>query len=57
MYFTDRGIDQLEEQRGEDQVSLAWLAQRFREFVDLNPESETAVDRLAGWLAAVSDDE
>ena len=50
MYFTDRGIDQLEEQRGEDQVSLAWLAQRFREFVDLNPESEIAVDRLAaGW--------
>jgi hypothetical protein len=40
-----------------DQVSLAWLARRFREFVDLNPESETAVDRLAGWLAAVSDDE
>jgi Family of unknown function (DUF6104) len=57
MYFTDRGIDELEEQRGEDQVSLAWLAQRFREFIDLNPESETAVDRLAAWLAAVSDDE
>jgi hypothetical protein len=57
MYFTDRGIDELEEQRGEDQVSLAWLAQRFREFIDLNPESETSVDRLAGWLAAVSDDE
>ena len=57
MYFTDRGIDQLEEQRGGDQVSLAWLAQRFREFVDLNPESEIVVDRLAGWLAAVSDDE
>jgi hypothetical protein len=57
MYFTDRGIDELEEQRGEDQVSLAWLAQRFREFIDLNPESETAVDRLAAWLAAVGDDE
>jgi hypothetical protein len=57
MYFTDRGIDELEEQRGEDQVSLAWLAQRFREFIDLNPESETAVDRLASWLAAVGDDE
>jgi len=57
MYFTDRGIDELEEQRGEDQVSLAWLAQRFRQFVDLNPESETTVDRLAGWLAVVSDDE
>ena len=50
MYFTDRGIDELEGQRGEDQVSLAWLAQRFREFIDLNPESETAV-RPAGRLA------
>jgi hypothetical protein len=57
MYFTDRGIEKLEEQRGEDEVSLAWLAQRLREFVDLNPESEAAVDRLASWLAAVSDED
>jgi hypothetical protein len=57
MYFTDRGIEKLEEQRGDDQVSLAWVARRLQEFVDLNPESEAAVDRLASWLAAVSDDE
>jgi hypothetical protein len=57
MYFTDRGIEELEQQRGEDQVSLAWLAGRLREFVDLNPESEAAVDRLAGWLAAVSQED
>ncbi len=57
MYFTDRGIEKLEEQRGDDQVSLAWVAERLREFVDLNPESEAAVDRLAGWLAAAADDE
>jgi hypothetical protein len=57
MYFTDRGIDELEEQRGDDQVSLAWLAGRLREFIDLNPECEAAVDRLAGWLAWAGDDE
>jgi Family of unknown function (DUF6104) len=57
VYFTDRGIEELEDQRGEDEVSLAWLASRLREFVDLNPEFETAVDRLASWLAAVGDDE
>jgi hypothetical protein len=57
MYFTDRGIEQLEEQRGDDQVSLAWVAQRLSEFIDLNPEFETAVDRLAGWLASVGDDD
>ena len=56
MYFTDRGIEALEEQRGDDQVSLAWLAERLREFVDLNPGHEAAVDRLAGWLAAVGDE-
>ena len=51
MYFTDRGIEELEDRRGEEQVSLAWLAERLREFVDLNPEFETPVERLATWLA------
>jgi len=26
MYFTDRGIEELAERRGEEQVSLEWLA-------------------------------
>jgi hypothetical protein len=56
MYFTDRGIEELEERRGEDQVSLAWLAERLRDFVNLHPDFDTAVDRLATWLAR-SDDE
>lgn len=56
MYFTDRGIEELEDQRGDEQVTLAWLAGRLRDFVDLNPEFETAVDRLAGWLAGLDDD-
>lgn len=57
MYFTDRGIEELEDERGEEQVSLSWVARRFREFVDLNPEFEAAVDRLAGWLAGLRDDD
>jgi hypothetical protein len=57
MYFTDRGIDELEAQRGDEQVSLAWVARRLREFVDQNPESEANVDRLASWLVAVSDED
>jgi hypothetical protein len=57
MYFTDRGIEELEERRGEEQVSVAWLAGRLRDFVDLNPEFETPVDRLATWLARLDDDE
>ena len=30
MYFTDRGIEELEDRRGEEEVSLAWLADRLR---------------------------
>ena len=56
MYFTDRGIEELDEQRGDEQVSMSWLAARLRDFVDLNPEFETAVDRLASWLARLDDD-
>jgi len=51
LYFTDRGLDELAERRGEEQVSLAWLADQLQAFVDLNPEFETPVDRLATWLA------
>jgi Family of unknown function (DUF6104) len=57
MYFTDRGIEELDEQRGDEQVSMSWLAARMRDFVDLNPEFETAVDRLATWLARLDDDD
>ena len=51
MYFTDRGIEELADRRGEEEVSLAWLADRLQAFVDEHPEFETAVDRLATWLA------
>jgi hypothetical protein len=57
MYFTDRGIEELEARRGEEQVSMAWLAERLRDFVDVNPDFETAVDRLASWLARLDDEE
>ena len=57
MYFTDRGIEELAERRGEDQVSVAWLAGRLRDFVDLNPGFEAPVDRLASWLARLDDED
>jgi hypothetical protein len=57
MYFTDRGIEELQERRGEEQVSVAWLAGRLRDFVDLNPEFETPVDRPATLLPRLDDDE
>jgi hypothetical protein len=57
MYFTDRGIEELAERRGGEQVSLAWLAERLREFVDTFPEFEAAADQLASWLARLDDED
>ncbi|HET7689399.1 MAG TPA: DUF6104 family protein [Nocardioidaceae bacterium] len=57
MYFTDRGIEELLQRRGDEEVSLAWLADRLQEFVDLNPDFEVPVERLATWLARLDDDE
>ncbi|MDI5966487.1 DUF6104 family protein [Streptomyces sp. SL13] len=57
MYFTDRGIEELENRRGDDEVSFEWLAGRLREFVDLNPEFEIPVERLATWLARLDDED
>ena len=36
---------------------MAWLATQLQTFVDLNPEFETAVERLATWLARLDDEE
>lgn len=57
MYFTDRGIEELEARRGDEEVSVAWLAERLQLFVDLNPEFEVAVERFATWLARADDED
>lgn len=57
MYFTDRGIEELEKRRGEEEVTLAWLADQLQAFVDVHPEFEVAVERLATWLARGDDPE
>ena len=57
MYATDRGIEELLERRGDESVSVEWLADRMRAFVDLNPEFENAVERVASFLARDDADE
>jgi hypothetical protein len=57
MYFTDRGIEELQTRRGDDEVTLGWLADQLQTFVDLHPEFETSVERLATWLARLDDAE
>jgi len=56
MYFTDRGIEELEQRRGEESVTLGWVAAQLQRFVDLNPQFETPIERLATWLARLDDD-
>lgn len=55
MYFTDRGLEELADRRGEEEVTLAWLAEKMRAFVDQHPEFENAVERLATYLARDDD--
>ena len=55
MYFTDRGIEELEKRRGDEQVTLAWVADQLQAFVDVHPEFEVAVERFATWLARADD--
>jgi len=57
MYFTDRGLEELADRRGEEEVTLAWLAAKMRDFVDANPEFENAVERLATYLARDDEDD
>ncbi|HVV75262.1 MAG TPA: DUF6104 family protein [Mycobacteriales bacterium] len=57
MYFTDRGIEELEKRRGEEVLTYFEIAESLRTFVNLNPEFETAVDRLATWLARADDED
>jgi hypothetical protein len=56
VYFTDRGIEELETRRGDESVTLAWVADQLRTFVDLNPEFEIPLERLATWLARLDDE-
>ena len=57
MYDTDRGIEELDRRRGDETVTLAWLAEELKTFVDLHPEFEVPVDRLATWLARTDEDD
>ena len=57
MYFTDRGIEELEKRRGDEEVTLTWVADRLQEFTDLHPEFEAPAERFATWLARLEDPE
>jgi hypothetical protein len=43
--------------RGEEEITFEWLAEQLRTFVDLNPDFEVPVERLATWLARLDDED
>ncbi|MDQ1702117.1 MAG: hypothetical protein QOF57_1369 [Frankiaceae bacterium] len=57
MYFTDKGIEELEARRGDESVTLGWIADQLRTFVDLHPEFEAGTERFATWLARLDDED
>ena len=57
MYHTDRGLEELEHRRGDEEFTFAWLTAKLRAFVDHNPEFETPIDRLATYLARDDEDD
>lgn len=57
VYFTDRGIEELATRRGDESITVPALAERLRDFVDEHPEFETAIERLATWLARQDEDD
>jgi hypothetical protein len=56
MYDSDRGIEELLQRLADEKLAVEWLADQMRTFVDLYPEWEDAVGRLASFLARQSDD-
>lgn len=57
MYATDRGIEEFEERRADEQFATDYIAARMHAFVDLHPEFEDAVERFATWLARDDEDD
>jgi hypothetical protein len=55
MYFTDRGLEELATRRGDEPVTYAALADHLQTFVDLHPQFEVPIERLATWLARLDD--
>lgn len=43
------------ERRGAETVSIEWVAERLRDFLDDNPEFETPIERFATWLARLDE--
>ena len=56
MYESDRGLEELARRRGEEQVTLAWLADVLQAYLDEFPQDEDVINRMGSWLARADDE-
>jgi len=56
MYDSDAGIEELLRRREGEQFDTEWLAEQLRVYVDLHPDDENTIERLAKWLARDDED-
>lgn len=56
MYSSDFGPEELSRRRGPEEVTLDWLAAQLQTYVDLHPQDEDVINRLASWLARADDE-
>jgi hypothetical protein len=57
MYASDHGLEELARRRGQEEVSLTWLAEQLQTYLDLHPADEDVINRMASWLARADDEE
>ena len=58
MYFTDRGIEELVERRGEESVTLEWRRRAAaRPSSTRTRSSRRPIERFATWLARDDEDD
>lgn len=57
MYNSDHGLEELARRRGDEEVTLGWLAERLQTYLDLHPKDEDAINRMTSWLARADDED
>lgn len=57
MYASDAGLEELTRRRGDEEVTLAWLASRMQDYIDHHPDSEGDLNGFATWLARADDED
>ena len=56
MHYSARGVEEVSRRREGEEFTVEWLGDQLRVYVDLHPDDENVVERLATWLARDDED-